>query len=72
MKSLLKIAVVEPSLIIRSGILSVLRRLPSLNIEMIEVTDVSQLPSTLSWRKPDMLIINPLIPGAFSLQQIRK
>lgn len=64
MKSLLKIAVAEPSLIIRSGILSVLRRLSSLNIEMIEITDVAQLSSTLSWRKPDMLIINPLIPGS--------
>ena len=72
MKSLLKIAVAEPSLIIRSGILSVLRRLSSLNIEMIEITDVAQLSSTLSWRKPDMLIINPLIPGAVSLQQIKK
>ncbi len=72
MKSLLKIAVVEPSLIIRNGILSVLRRLSSLNIEVIEIADVTQLQSTLSWRKPDILIVDSVILGAFSLQQIKK
>ena len=72
MKSLLKIAVVEPSLIIRNGILSVLRRLSSLNIEVIEIADVTQLQSTLSWRKPDILIGDSVILGAFSLQQIKK
>lgn len=72
MKSLLKIAVVEPSLIIRSGVLAVLRRLSALNIEIIEVVDVAQLLSMLAWRKPDVLIINPVTPGAVSLQQVRK
>ena len=72
MKSLLKIAVVEPSLIIRNGILSVLRRLSSLNIEVIEIADVTQLQSTLSWREPDILIVDSVILGAFSLQQIKK
>lgn len=72
MKSLLKIAVVEPSLIIRNGILSVLRRLSSLNIEIVEIADVAQLPSTLAWKKPDILIVNSMVLGTFSLQQIKK
>ena len=55
----LKIAVAESSQIIRSGLLAVLKRLPGLNVSVVEIAD------------PDILIVNPALPGLFSLQRIR-
>ncbi len=72
MSTRLKIAVAEPSLILRSGLISVLKRLTTLEIEIVEIGDLTQLTSLLSWQKPDMLIVNPAWPGALSLQQFRQ
>ena len=66
-----KIVVFEPSLIIRSGVLAVLRRLPSLDIQIEEITDVAQLPSSLRWHKPDILIVNPSVTARFSIPQLK-
>jgi DNA-binding NarL/FixJ family response regulator len=67
-----RIAIIEPSIIIRSGMLSVLHRLSSLQMEVFEITEMEQLKTALSWQKPDVLIINPSVMGIFSLQQIKK
>ncbi len=67
----LKIAVAEPSLIIRSGLLSVLRRLAALDVEITEISDISQLDGSLCRRRPDVLIINPAFLGMFSLRQLK-
>lgn len=71
MSSPIKIAVAEPSLIIRNGILSVLKRLSGLNIQIVEIPDVSKLDMILRMQHPDILIINPILLGVFSLQQIK-
>lgn len=71
MSSPIKIAVAEPSLIIRNGMLSVLKRLSGLNIQIVEIPDVSKLDMILRMQHPDMLIINPMLLGVFSLQQIK-
>ena len=71
MSVVVKIAVVEPSVIIRSGLLAVLKRLPAFEAEIVEITDLTQLISTLNWRKPDVLIVNPAFLGVFSLQQVK-
>ena len=47
MSSPIKIAVAEPSLIIRNGMLSVLKRLSGLNIQIVEIPDVSKLDMIL-------------------------
>ena len=39
----LKIAVAESSQIIRSGLLAVLKRLPGLNVSVVEIADPEQL-----------------------------
>ena len=57
-----KIAIAEPSLIIRSGIVSVLRRLPSLNLMAIEIADVGTLCDAVVRNKPDIVIANPAAP----------
>ncbi|MDR0864057.1 MAG: LuxR C-terminal-related transcriptional regulator [Candidatus Symbiothrix sp.] len=67
-----KIAIIEPSIIIRSGILSVLHRLNTIQMNVFEITEAEQLKSSLSWQKPDILIINPSVLSLFSLQQIKK
>lgn len=66
-----KIVVFEPSLIIRSGVLAVLRRLPAFDIQIEEIADVAQLPSSLRWHKPDILIVNPSVTARFSIPQFK-
>jgi DNA-binding NarL/FixJ family response regulator len=67
-----KIVIMEPSAIIRSGILSVLHRLNTIQIEVFEISEIEQLKSSLNWQKPDLLIINPSVLSVFSLHQIKK
>ena len=47
MKPVVKVIVAEPSLIIRKGLLSVLKKLTTINIETTEVADVQQLTASL-------------------------
>ncbi len=58
-------------MIIRSGILAVLRRLPSLDIQIEEIADIAQLPLSLRLHKPDILIVNPSVTARFSISQLR-
>lgn len=67
-----KITVVEPSLIIRSGLVAVVGRSDTLKAEIYEVGEVEQLRSALAWQRPDILVINPALPGLPSVQQLRK
>lgn len=39
----LKLAVAEPSAILRCGIIAVLRRLPAPDVDILEIADISQL-----------------------------
>ncbi|WP_293666113.1 response regulator transcription factor [uncultured Parabacteroides sp.] len=72
MSTLFTIAIAEPSAIIRSGLETVLKRLPGFRIQVIEIATMELLRETLHSHKPDMLIINPSIPGCFTLQQIKE
>jgi DNA-binding NarL/FixJ family response regulator len=72
MSASVKITLAEPSVIIRGGILSILKRLNTLHVEVFEVSDLEQLRTSMGWQKPDVLLINPAFLGIFSLQQIRK
>ena len=44
----LKLAVAEPSAILRCGIIAVLRRLPAPDVDILEIADISQLTVQLS------------------------
>jgi DNA-binding NarL/FixJ family response regulator len=72
MSAPVKITLAESSVIIRDGILSVLRRLNTLHVEVFEVSDMEQLKNSLGWQKPDVLMVNPAFLGVFTLSQIRK
>jgi DNA-binding NarL/FixJ family response regulator len=67
-----RITIVEPSVIIRGGILSVLHRLNTIQMDVFEITEMDQLKSSLSLQNPDILIVNPSIVNFFSLKQIKK
>ena len=59
------IFIAEPAPIIRSGIISVLKEIP--NIDIAEVTDMSTLLGKIQRYSPDILIINPSYLGLFAL-----
>ena len=62
-----KIAVAETSVIIRSGLTTVLKRLPNLNVVPIEVSSPESLQSYIHLHTPDILIVNPTFGGWFDL-----
>lgn len=62
-----KIAVAETSVIIRSGLSTVLKRLPNLNVQPIEVSSPESLQSYIHLHTPDILIVNPTFGGWFDL-----
>ncbi len=66
------IVVAEPSVIIRSGLVAVLKRLPSLDIDIAEISDTSQLTIQLKRYEPNILIIDPSHIGSTCFQQLRK
>lgn len=67
----IRIAVAETSLIVRSGIVSVLKHLPNLKVHTIEVTSPEGLENCLHSHTPDVLLINPTFGGWFSLEDFK-
>ncbi|MFA7115668.1 MAG: LuxR C-terminal-related transcriptional regulator [Bacteroidales bacterium] len=65
------IIIAEPSAIIRSGLISILSKLQSMNLEIEQIPDLNKLKSELKIRVPDILIVNPAHLGYFSLQTIK-
>ena len=72
MSTNLKIAIAEPSVIIRSGLENLLKRLPGFRIQMVEIHSVESLFDSLRMHKPDVLIVNPALPGYFTLQHLKE
>lgn len=68
----LKIAIAEPSAIIRTGLETVLKKLPGFRIQVTEIGTADLLQETLRMQQPDLLIINPSIAGCFALEQIKE
>lgn len=63
----LKIVVAESSVIIRSGVSAVLRRIPNLDIHPVEVNSAEGLGHYANLHQPDIIIINPALDGWFNL-----
>ena len=53
------IAVAETSVIVRSGLVTVLKRLPDLSVQTVEITSKEGLSHCMEAHTPDILIINP-------------
>lgn len=72
MSTKLKIAIAEPSFIIRCGLESLLKRFAGLHIHLVEIATAESLYESLRSHKPDILIVNPALPGYFTLQRLKE
>ena len=63
----LKIVVAETSVITRSGLAAVLKRIPNLNAHPIEVASPEALQNYIHLHVPDIVIVNPTFGGWFDL-----
>jgi len=71
-KELLTIAIAEPSVIIRTGITVVLKRIPGFRIQPVEINSIDILNNYLLLHKPDVLIINPAFWGHFDIARLKE
>lgn len=71
-KELLKIAIADPSVIIRSGITVALKRIHGFRIQPVEIATVDKLNGYLRLHKPDILIINPSFWGFIDIAKLKE
>ncbi|MDH6535653.1 DNA-binding response regulator [Parabacteroides sp. 52] len=69
MTTSLKVMIAEPSVIIRSGLETLLKRLSDYRLQFVEIPTHESLLEALRIHKPDILFINPSWPGYFHLQE---
>ena len=73
MSTTLKIVIAEPSAIVRNGLETILKRLPGgLRVQFSEITTIESLTEDLRTYRPDILIINPSIPGYFTIPHLKE
>ena len=66
------IAVAESSVIVRSGLASVLKRLPDMEVEVLEVTSKDGIRHCMEMHTPQILIVNPQLEGWFDVDAFRQ
>ncbi len=64
----IRIAVAEMSVIVRSGLVSVLKHLPDITVQPIEVTSPEGLQNCMQAHVPDILMVNPSFGGWFNIE----
>jgi DNA-binding NarL/FixJ family response regulator len=69
---ILKIAIADPSVIIRSGITVALKRIPGIRIQPFEISSIETLNGYLRLHKPDILIVNPVFWGYFDISKLKE
>lgn len=72
MSTFLKIVLVEPSLILRSGMSYVLRRLTTFDVQVVETGETEQLEELIAEAAPDVLIINPSLTDEKMLRELQQ
>ena len=68
---LVHVAVAETSVIVRSGLVAVLKRMPDLIIQPVEITSLEGLQNCMQGHQPDILIINPTFGGWFNVDEFK-
>ena len=71
-QEIIHIAVAETSMIVRSGLVAVLRRLPDLNVQTVEITSRGGLQHFMEAHQPEILIVNPQFEGWFDLEAFKQ
>lgn len=72
MSTFLKIVLVEPSLILRSGMSYVLRRLTTFDVQVVETGEPERLEELIAEAAPDVLIINPSLTDEEMLRELQQ
>lgn len=68
----LRVIVVEASMIVRSGVINLLKRIPGQNIHPVEVVSVEALHECMRMQQVDIVIINPTFGGWFDIESFRE
>ncbi len=68
----LKIAIAEPSVIIRSGLSVVLKRIQGIHIQTFEISSFDLIVNYLRVQHPNVLILNPVSWGVIDLQKLKE
>lgn len=68
----LKIAIAETSVIIRSGLAVVLKRIQGLKILPIEIVSPEALNDCVRLHRPEILIVNPAFAGYFDVRKFKE
>lgn len=69
---IIRIAVAETSVIIRSGLTVALKRLPDLKVQPVEILSVEALQDCLRTQYPDILVVNPTFGDYFDVARFRE
>lgn len=72
MSSGLKIAIIEPSDMIRSGLGAILRKQAGMQVSIAEIEDAETLAEAIRIHQPDILIVNPQALINQSLSHLRE
>lgn len=67
----LKVVIAETSVIVRSGLTAVLKRIPNINAHPIEVSSPEALQNYIHLHTPDIVIVNPTFGGWFDPQAFK-
>ena len=70
--NILRVLVASSSVIIRSGLASVLRRLHELNIQPVEISTPEMLEHYVTLQTPDIIMIDPSFGGWFDLTEFKE
>lgn len=71
LREVINVAVAESSMIVRHGLVVLLKHLPDLNIQTIEITSKEGLQHCMEAHCPDLLIINPQFDGWFNIETFK-
>lgn len=63
----INIAILDTSVIIRSGMAHVIKHVPDNDISVVEISSAESLANYLSLHTPDIMIVNPLFGGWFDV-----
>ncbi len=71
MSSAVKIAIADTSEVIRTGLITIIKKIINPQPEVIEIEDIRQIKQTLATTRTDILIINPITSPICSPAQLK-
>lgn len=68
---IIRVAVADSSMIVRNGVIAILKRLTDLRVKPVEVASPEALENCLHIDTPDILLVNPIFGGWFNLDEFK-